>query len=65
MAHSFSYPHSFLSPMDALYRPVRRRRFGDDEYDGGYNPEARNYNGDDYGAFPLSKTITIGLNLTF
>ena len=39
--------------------------FGDDEYDGGYNPEARNYNGDDYGAFPLSKTITIGLNLTF
>ncbi len=39
--------------------------FGDDEYDGGYNPEARNYNGDDYGAFPLSKTITLGLNLTF
>ncbi len=39
--------------------------FGDDEYDGGYNPEARNHNGDDYGAFPLSKTITLGLNLTF
>lgn len=36
MAHSFSYPHSFLSPMDALYRPVRRRRFGDDEYGNGY-----------------------------
>lgn len=36
MAHSFSYPHSSLSPMDALNRPVRRRRFGDDRYVSGY-----------------------------
>ena len=36
MAHSFSYPHSSLSPMDALNRPVRRRRFGDDRYVNGY-----------------------------
>ncbi|WP_116124931.1 SusC/RagA family TonB-linked outer membrane protein [Lewinella sp. IMCC34183] len=39
--------------------------FGGDKYDGGYNPEAINSSGDDYGAFPLSKTITFGLNLTF
>ncbi|PVH78752.1 hypothetical protein DL98DRAFT_655950 [Cadophora sp. DSE1049] len=32
MARSFSYPNSFLSPMDALNRPVRCRRFGNDGY---------------------------------
>jgi hypothetical protein len=39
--------------------------FGGDEYDGGFNPEAVNTNGDDYGAFPLSKSLVFGLNLKF
>ena len=39
--------------------------FGDDKYEGGFNPEAINTGGDDYGAFPLAKSMTIGLNLTF
>jgi hypothetical protein len=37
--------------------------FGFDEYDGGWNPEAVNYNGDDYGAAPIPKSIIVGLNL--
>jgi len=39
--------------------------FGNDKYYGGFNPEAVNSNGDDYGAFPLSKSIVTGLNFTF
>ncbi|KAA6432306.1 SusC/RagA family TonB-linked outer membrane protein [Rufibacter glacialis] len=39
--------------------------FGDDKYTGGFNPEAVNNGGDDYGAFPLSKSMIVGLNLTF
>ncbi|MBD0823716.1 SusC/RagA family TonB-linked outer membrane protein [Aestuariibaculum marinum] len=39
--------------------------FGGDKYDGGFNPEAVNNNGDDYGAFPLSRSIILGLNLNF
>ncbi len=39
--------------------------FGGDKYDGGYNPEAVNNSGDDYGAFPLPKSIIFGLNFTF
>ncbi|MCU7550634.1 TonB-dependent receptor [Chitinophagaceae bacterium LB-8] len=47
--------------------------FGKDKYDGGVNPEAQNTNvsGDsgfplpgDYGAMPLNKTITFGINLS-
>jgi TonB-dependent starch-binding outer membrane protein SusC len=37
--------------------------FGFDKYDGGWNPEAVNYNGDDYGAAPIPKSIILGLNL--
>jgi len=39
--------------------------FGADKYDGGFNPEAVNNNGDDYGAFPLSKSMVIGFNFKF
>jgi TonB-linked SusC/RagA family outer membrane protein len=39
--------------------------FGGDKYDGGFNPEAVNTSGDDYGAFPLAKSVIFGLNLTF
>ena len=48
--------------------------FSHDKYKGGVNPEAQNTNTSgnssyalpgDYGAVPLSKTATIGLNLTF
>ena len=39
--------------------------FGGDKYTGGFNPEAVNNNGDDYGAFPLSKSMVFGLNLKF
>ena len=39
--------------------------FGGDKYYGGFNPEAVNNNGDDYGAFPLSKSIVFGVNLKF
>ncbi|PHN03224.1 SusC/RagA family TonB-linked outer membrane protein [Flavilitoribacter nigricans] len=39
--------------------------FGGDKYLGGFNPEAVNNSGDDYGAFPLPKSIIFGLNLTF
>lgn len=38
---------------------------GKDKYAGGWNPEAVNTNGEDYGAFPLSKGVIVGLNLTF
>jgi hypothetical protein len=37
--------------------------FGFNKYDGGWNPEAVNYNGDDYGAAPIPKSIIFGLNL--
>jgi TonB-linked SusC/RagA family outer membrane protein len=48
--------------------------FGHDNYAGGVNPEAQNTNVSgsgsypipgDYGAMPLNKTITVGINLTF
>jgi len=39
--------------------------FGHDKYDGGFNPEGVNNNGEDYGAFPLSKSLIFGVNLTF
>jgi hypothetical protein len=39
--------------------------FGMDKYKGGFNPEAANTGGEDYGGFPLSKSIIFGLNLTF
>lgn len=39
--------------------------FGGDKYEGGFNPEAVNNSGDDYGAFPLSKSIVFGVNLKF
>lgn len=39
--------------------------FGGDKYTGGWNPEAVNTAGDDYGAFPLSKSLIFGLNVTF
>jgi hypothetical protein len=39
--------------------------FGKDWYLGGFNPEALNTNGEDYGAFPLSKSLVMGLNFTF
>lgn len=39
--------------------------FGKDKYAGGYNPEAVNNAGDDYGAFPLAKSIIFGLNFNF
>ncbi|MFV8271227.1 SusC/RagA family TonB-linked outer membrane protein [Flavobacterium sp. GT2N3] len=38
---------------------------GGDKYTGGFNPEAVNNDGDDYGGFPLSKSIITGLNFTF
>lgn len=38
---------------------------GKDKYDGGWNPEAVNTSGEDYGSFPLSKGMVAGLNLTF
>ncbi|PJJ59923.1 SusC/RagA family TonB-linked outer membrane protein [Hymenobacter chitinivorans] len=47
--------------------------FGQDKYDGGYNPEAVNTDGGDasfpvgvdYGGLPLTKSLVLGLNLTF
>lgn len=39
--------------------------FGGDKYTGGFNPEAVNNDGDDYGAFPLSRSIVFGVNLKF
>jgi len=39
--------------------------FGVDGYGGGFNPEAVNTNGVDYGGFPLQKSIILGVNLTF
>jgi hypothetical protein len=39
--------------------------FGKDKYAGGWNPEAVNTSGDDYGGFPLSKGIVAGINITF
>lgn len=39
--------------------------FGKDYYKGGFNPEAVNTAGEDYGGFPLSKSIIVGLNMSF
>jgi hypothetical protein len=39
--------------------------FGDDKYYGGFNPEAVNTGGDDYGGAPLAKSIIFGVNVTF
>ena len=39
--------------------------FGKDKYEGGWNPEAVNTTGEDYGSFPLSKGFVAGLNFTF
>jgi hypothetical protein len=39
--------------------------FGKDYYSGGFNPEAVNTAGEDYGGFPLSKSLILGVNLTF
>lgn len=39
--------------------------FGHDKYTGGWNPESVNTSGDDYGGAPLSKSLVLGLNLTF
>jgi len=39
--------------------------FGKDKYEGGWNSEAVNTTGEDYGSFPLSKGFVAGLNLTF
>ncbi|GAB3650651.1 TonB-dependent receptor [Echinicola sediminis] len=39
--------------------------FGGDKYSGGFNPEAVNNDGDDYGAFPLSRSVVFGVNLKF
>lgn len=39
--------------------------WGGDDYLGGLNPEGVNTNGDDYGAFPLPKSMILGLDVTF
>ena len=39
--------------------------FGKDKYFGGFNPEAVNNSGDDYGGAPLAKSMIFGLNITF
>lgn len=39
--------------------------WGKDHYNGGFNPEAINDSGDDYGAFPLAKSFILGLNISF
>ena len=39
--------------------------FGDDKYFGGFNPEAVNTSGDDYGGAPLPKSMVFGVNVTF
>jgi TonB-linked SusC/RagA family outer membrane protein len=39
--------------------------FGKDKYYGGFNPEAVNTSGDDYGGSPLPKSMIFGLNVTF
>jgi len=39
--------------------------FGGDKYKGGWNPEAVNTTGEDYGSFPLSKGLIAGVNITF
>lgn len=39
--------------------------FGKDKYTGGFNPEAVNTGGEDYGGYPLSKGMVFGVNLTF
>ncbi len=39
--------------------------FGHDKYYGGFNPEAVNNSGDDYGGAPLSKSMVFGANITF
>ncbi len=54
---------SWLS--DARIYITAENYFGGDKYDGGFNPEAVNTSGDDYGAFPLAKSLIMGLNFTF
>lgn len=39
--------------------------FGADKYVGGWNPEAVNTKGDDYGGAPLPKSLIFGINLKF
>lgn len=39
--------------------------FGADKYFGGWNPEAVNTQGDDYGGAPLPKSLIFGINLKF
>lgn len=39
--------------------------FGEDKYYGGFNPEAVNTSGDDYGGAPLAKSMIFGVNITF
>jgi hypothetical protein len=39
--------------------------WGKDHYTGGFNPEAINDSGDDYGAFPLAKSFILGVNISF
>jgi TonB-linked SusC/RagA family outer membrane protein len=46
--------------------------FGYDNYGGGFNPEAANFQaatgsigGEDYGGFPLQKSLILGVNFTF
>jgi len=39
--------------------------FGKDKYYGGFNPEAVNTSGDDYGGAPLAKSMIFGVNITF
>jgi TonB-linked SusC/RagA family outer membrane protein len=39
--------------------------FGHDKYTGGFNPEGVNTNGEDYGAYPLAKSLIFGINVTF
>lgn len=36
-----------------------------DHYYGGYNPDANNFEGTDYGGYPLATTYTVGINLGF
>tara|TARA_R110002050_G_scaffold286121_2_gene436282 strand:- start:6273 stop:9401 length:3129 start_codon:yes stop_codon:yes gene_type:complete len=55
---------------DKVFKGVRiyvtaENWFGGDKYTGGFNPEAVNNSGDDYGGFPLSRSIITGLNFTF
>ncbi|SFW71499.1 TonB-linked outer membrane protein, SusC/RagA family [Sinomicrobium oceani] len=55
---------------DTFFKSIRvyialENFFGGDKYAGGWNPEARNTSGDDYGGAPLSKSFITGINVTF